>query len=247
MTTVLCTHSQVREDQSAPTTEEFLADLGRRTSAREWAVCAVNMVTLTGWWGIGCQRMRDLVYMLAYADYYSHTGRKRRLPVDVAALVPRYVEVIVDLATAHEHTRRTAADHEAEDLLGPLLTAPVAQIRAFAQQLSKALREDPRVPWMIWSMFERVLEPLIVKGSDGEVLVLKTGLATEIAELVEAGLDREELIVAMASALQWRTPERLEAVKKGLQAGKKPRLTGRESCLFLEVPAEDGTVEQIVL
>jgi hypothetical protein len=243
----VCTTTQVREDQSTPTLDEFLADLGARTSSREWALAAINVLTLGVWWGTSCQRIRDLVYLLAYADSYSHTGRKRRVVVDIDQLVPRYVEVIVELATAHEHTRRTAADHAAEDLLGPLLTAPVAQIRTFAQRLSTALREDPRVPWMIWSMFERVLEPLIVKGADGEVLKLKTELAAEIAELVEAGLDREELIVAMAGALQWRAPERLEAVKKGLQAGKKPRLTGRESCLFLEIETVDGTVEHVVL
>lgn len=247
MTVRICTTTQVRADLNAPTTEEFLADLGQRTSSREWAVSAVNLVTLAGWWSIGCQHMRDLACMLAYADHYSHTGRKRRTPVDIDALVPRYVEVIVDLATAHEHTRRSAADHAAEDLLGPLLTAPIAQIREFAQQLSKALREDTRVPWMIWSMFERVLEPLIVKGADGEVLQLKTALAAEIAELVEAGLDREELIVAMAGALQWRSPERLEAVKKGLQKGGKARLTGRESCLFLTVTDEAGVEEAVVL
>jgi hypothetical protein len=243
----VCTTTQVREDQSTPTLDEFLADLGARTSSREWALAAINVLTLGVWWGTSCQRIRDLVYLLAYADSYSHTGRKRRVVVDIDQLVPRYVEVIVELATAHEHTRRTAADHAAEDLLGPLLTAPVAQIRTFAQRLSTALREDPRVPWMIWSMFERVLEPLILKGADGEVLQLKTALAAEIAELVEAGLDREELIVAMAGALQWRAPERLEAVKKGLQAGRKPRLTGRESCLFLTITDEAGVEETVVL
>jgi hypothetical protein len=221
-----------------PEATEPLAPLAQRMSAREWMLCALDLMVQAAWWEVGCQKVRELYLVLAYADWHSHTGRKRRIPMNVDALVAQWVEVIVELATAHDHARRTAADHQTDDLLGPLLTAPIAQIRQFGQQLAAALKADPRVPFLIWSSFERVLEPLILKGPDGELLALKTQLAAEIATLVERGLDREELIVAIAGALQWRAPSRLEAVKAKLEQGEKPRIRGRESCLFLEAGDE---------
>ena len=56
---------------------------------------------------------------------------------------------------------------------------------------------------------------------------------------------KDQLPDAMIRALQWRSPEKLEQVKevvaKEKAAGRKTRLKGRESCLFLEA---GGTEEQ---
>jgi hypothetical protein len=59
-----------------------------------------------------------------------------------------------------------------------------------------------------------------------------------VADAVEKNLDRGQLVEAIAGALQWRSGERLEAVKQRLDAGEKPRIRGRESCLFLEAGEE---------
>lgn len=177
----------------------------------------------------------NLGHMLAYAHRVAHTGRTRRTPMDVDALVELWTTVLVDLATAHDHAARSAADERSDELLGPLLTAPIKQLREFAQKLAARLKEDERVPFLVWSTFERLIAPLILLGPEGKTVQLKTQLATEIAELVEKDLDRADLIAAMAAALQWRSPSALEKVKTELEKGARPRLKGGESCLFLHV------------
>jgi hypothetical protein len=206
-------------------------------SARETAVGALDMVLQLGWWEVGMKPMRNLALLLAYADE-RRDGMKRdsprRKPVNVDGLVEKWADVLVGLSTAHDHAARTAADHQTDELLGPLLTAPIAQIREFGQKLANRLEADERVPFLVWSSFRRVIEPLVLKGPDGELLRLKKELAGQIAELAEKGLDRGQLIAAIAGALQWRGEASLKAVKTSLESGSKPRITGRESCLFLE-------------
>jgi hypothetical protein len=206
-------------------------------SARETAVGALDMVLQLGWWEVGMKPMRNLALLLAGADE-RRDGMKRdsprRKPVNVDGLVEKWADVLVGLSTAHDHAARTAADHQTDELLGPLLTAPIAQIREFGQKLANRLEADERVPFLVWSSFRRVIEPLVLKGPDGELLRLKKELAGQIAELAEKGLDRGQLIAAIAGALQWRGEASLKAVKTSLESGSKPRITGRESCLFLE-------------
>ena len=54
----------------------------------------------------------------------------------------------------------------------------------------------------------------------------------------------EELVAAIAGALQWRHPAALERVKEGLAKGGRPRIKGRESCLFLEI---EGVPDALVV
>ena len=55
---------------------------------------------------------------------------------------------------------------------------------------------------------------------------------------------------SLVHALQWRSPEKLakvkDAVVKAQAAGEKPRLRGRESCLFLEVGGTEDEPEVCV-
>lgn len=211
---------------------EFLT----KVSARDLALGALDLTIMACWWEIGLEDFRRLAYLIRYADH--HPGRRKRRAMDIDKMVGLWTEVIVDLSTAHDHARRTAADERTDELLGPLLAAPVTQIREFAQKLATRLREDERVPFLVWSSYQRIIEPLILKGPDGPVIELKKRLATEIAEQVEQGLDRAELVAAIAGALQWRHLETLGRVKEKLEQGEKPRLKGRESCLFLEAGGE---------
>jgi len=217
-------------------------------SGREMALAAPDLLINLSVAYVGVEKVRTLGHVLVYAHTYAHTGRKRKIVVDVEKLVDLWVEVLVALSVAHDHADRSAADERTDDLLGPLLTCPVKQLREFAQTLAARLKADERVPFLVWSTFERLIAPLILLGPEGKTVALKTTLATEIAEMVEKDLNRGELIASMAAALQWRSPETLEKVKTGLRAGAKPRLRGGESCLFLHI-VEDGGAEvaQVVL
>ena len=48
-------------------------------------------------------------------------------------------------------------------------------------------------------------------------------------------IPREDWVNSMIGALQWRNPEKLEEIDAKLEAGHKPRVRGKESCLFMEV------------
>jgi hypothetical protein len=217
--------------------EARLAGIFGGWTVRDHVVGAVDTMVKVGWWHIGCKPIRTLALLLEYADQHPGRGSKR-VPMDNDAMVSKWVESIVGLSTGHSHAAHTAADHETDEMLLPMLSAPIAQIRTFAVKLGEALERDERVPFMVWSGYRRIVEPLILKSQDGEVLELKKQLASEIAEMTERGLDRAELVQAIAGALQWRNPNSLARVKGALEAGEKPKIKGRESCLFLEVGGE---------
>ncbi len=98
------------------------------------------------------------------------------------------------------------------------------------------LRNDKAVPYLVWKAFE-VWQMQMEKAPDEDIKELKTGLAQEIVALVEQDA-KDQLPEAMVRALMWRSPSKLEEVKQVVaeekQAGRKVRLKGRESCLFLE-------------
>ncbi len=174
----------------------------------------------------------NLRMLMAYA--VEHHSRRRRTPVDVPAIVAAWVPIIRGLGAAHSKEELDRCEFEMEKHMTPLLSAPVKQLREFYAGLVDALKADPQVPFFIWSMFDAYHQVIVKKASDAEVLQLKKDLAQEIADLVEADV-RPDIGKAIAAALQWRAPEQLEQVRSAVKAGAKPRLTGRESCLFLEV------------
>mgnify|MGYP001587490359 CR=1 FL=1 len=168
-----------------------------------------------------------------------HPSRGRRTPMDIDAMVGAWLPIIKGLATAHDKDTLDEAEFKIEQHLLPLMAAPVAQLRAFYATLCEALKADPVIPFFVWVTFEHWGEVILKAAPDGAVKALKTQLATEIADLVEADV-RPDLKAALVGALQWRPAEALEKIREGVKAGAKPRLVGKESCLFLQVG--DATV-----
>ena len=88
---------------------------------------------------------------------------------------------------------------------------------------------------LVWMGFEAWGESAIAGAPDDESIKrLKNKLAADIAELVEEDV-RDQIPKAIARALRWRDEERLTEIKEQLETGAKPKLVGRQSCLFLEV------------
>ncbi len=182
--------------------------------------------------------------------WYGHTrprsGRNRRIPVDVEALVEEWRKVVVGLATAHDKDAADRYEASVDKCLTPLLTAPIKQIREFGRRLMETLRNDPAVPFLVWRSYEIWFERIVATAPNEEIKELKTHLAKEVADLVEQDV-KGQLGEALVRALQWRTPKALEKVKAAVEkehaAGRPARLRGRESCLFLEVGGTENEPE----
>lgn len=192
-----------------------------------WTVVRLGQVA-----GFDLRKIDNLRSLLAYG--VEHYSRKRKVPVDIKAMVERWVPIIRGLATSHSKDELDRCEFEMDQHLTPLLSAPVRQIREFYAELTAALKADPAVPLFVWSAFEAWHEVVVKKAPDEGVIELKKQLAEEIARLVEADV-QPDIGKAIAGALQWRAPEALEKVRDAVKRGAKPRLSGRESCLFLEV------------
>ena len=213
-------------------------------NARVSAIVSLDLMVAV-WYRLTNRDIKNMAVLLVYCHDKVKAGGKvarRVYKVDVEKLVDDWVEVIVDLSTAHDHAVRTAADKKTSDLLSPILRAPIGQIRKFAELLGTRLKEDKRVPFLIWSCFETITKPIVEDRPAGAAIELRNEIATRIAEVAESRLDRSELVRAMADALQWRPAETLEKVEKEMEKGGRPRLQGRESCLFLQV----GDVEVVL-
>lgn len=216
-------------------------------SAREAMMFATDLC-ITIAWRFGSEWQTLLLDHLAISLLSDHRGaienRKhwRVRPMNVDEMVDRWHRTMRQLSTGHSHATFTEAEFSSDDLLLPILTAPIAQLREFAARLAAELEADEAVPFMVWSSFKEVVLPLILTRPEGEVLKLKSDLAREIAELTADDIPREDLISAIASALQWRSSGLLERLRDNAQAAKaagsgasRPRMTGRQSCLFLTV------------
>lgn len=154
--------------------------------------------------------------------------------MDVDKEVQNWLEIIVALGTAHTQAEADAADYRLDDILQPILAAPVSQLRDFYQKLIDAMKADPKVPYVIWRAFEMWRAEFLEKAPDQEALQLREDLASYIANAVEKDV-QPDIMEALANALKWRPKEELEAVKRSLDEGERPRVRGRQSCLFLEV------------
>jgi hypothetical protein len=158
--------------------------------------------------------------------------------MDIPTMVASWHRCVLALSTGHTKDDVDHADLAMDELLGPLLTAPVAQLRVFWRALEDSLKADERVPFFVWSMFAAYGQVVVAKASDQAVIELKIHLAREIAQLVEQEI-QPDLMEALAGALQWRDPETLTNIRDAVKAGAKPRVVGRQSCLFLTV-SHDG-------
>jgi len=181
------------------------------------------------------KRLTGLGVLLRYGMMVRRMTHKKVKPMDVDKLVKGWVEATVGMCTAHEKDDYDAHDARADELMGPILTAPIKQVREFYQKLRDALRNDPKVPMLVWMGFEAWGELMVGPAvDDKKILRLKNKLAREIAELVEMDV-QHQIPTAIARALRWRDEETLQEVKQVLESGAKPKLVGRQSCLFLEV------------
>jgi hypothetical protein len=180
------------------------------------------------------KRIKTLGVCLRYAIERGRMCGKRSYPVDVPDLVNKWIEAIAGMCLAHSKDEYDAQDAKADDLLGPILTAPIKQVREFYAALKMAMEKDKRVPFMVQMGFEVWGQFEVKDAPDEGIKRLKRKLAADIAELVEEPI-KDQIPGAIKRALMWRDAETLEAVKETLEKGVKPKLRGRESCLFLEM------------
>lgn len=186
-------------------------------------------------------RLRELGAMAWYAHVRAKDGHggnsKRRRIMDVEGMAARWHLAVVQLALAHDKDDADKVEASIKDCLLPILGAPVAQIRDFADRLLVSLKADPKVPYLVWRGYEQYVELIVRNAPDGGIKELKTEAARAIADMVEEDI-KPQLHEALVRALQWRSPEKLQEVAKVVSEekakGNKPRLRGRESCLFLE-------------
>jgi len=223
-----------------------VATLFEGWSAREMVMFTTDLCITVAWRHSGGwrEKLLDNLAISLVCDHRGAIERRKHWRVkrmDVDAMVERWHVTMRQLSTGHSHADFSDAEYSSDDLLLPILSAPIVQLREFAARLAQALEDDERVPFMVWSSFKEVVLPLILTRPEGKTLQLKTEIAREIAELTADDIPREDLITAIASALQWRSSDLLERLRANAQAAKadpavpRPRMTGRQSCLFLTI------------
>lgn len=182
----------------------------------------------------------DVIRMfLMYA--VEHPSRQKRIPVDVDEMVEKWIPIIRGLSTAHDKATVDRCEFDSEDHLLPLTSAPVKQLREFYAKLCDRLEADPTIPFFVWRSFRTWGDVILTKLPDGGVKKLRGDLAKKVADLVEQQI-QPDLHAALVGALQWRDAESLEKMVDAVQKGAKPRMRGRESCLFLEVETDGQTM-----
>ena len=187
---------------------------------------------------------QEWLHRLSFIAYaVEHPSRRKRTPMDVNQMVENWLPLIVKLATAHDVDERDSASSQLDEFLTPIIAAPVVQIREFYRELVQRMKADPGVPWAVWRLFEFWGTNVLDKIDKEEVIGLKTELAKRIAENSFAQIPREDWIQSMVGALQWRDPEKLKQLDAAVSAGAKPRVRGKESCLFLVVQVGEAETQ----
>lgn len=239
-------HTPLTEEAKRKSEEEFA-----RTGIRAWLMGAYEMGRYFYSNGIN-PRGRKTRSPVRWANEFGvmlwygleHCSRRKRTMIDVDALAAKWHTLIVGLAMAHDKDEADRFEAAVDECLTPLVKAPVKQLREFAAKVRDSLKADPKVPYLVWRAMESWIDKIVLPAPDDGIKELKTQLAAEIVEMVEDDAKRD-LPAAMVRALQWRSPEKLEEVKRVVaeekQAGRGVRLRGRESCLFLEC---GGTLEE---
>jgi hypothetical protein len=173
-------------------------------------------------------------------------SHRRRTLVDIKAMVEKWVPIIRGLATAHDKAEVDRCEFDSEELLLPLTAAPVKQLREFYALLVETLKADASIPFFVWRAFATWGEVILAGLPDGKVKELRLDLAKRVADLVEEDI-KPDLNEALVGALKWRGSEDLEAMATAVHGGAKPRMRGRESCLFLEVDKPTGGTLTVML
>lgn len=223
---------KIDETKQNPDTlgDSFAKDAG--SLAR--AVIDLREIATTGFYQhIVKQDIYKALSFLAYAC--EHPARRKRTSMNVEQMVETWLPLVKKLAIAHNVDDRDAASSALDEQLLPVLAAPVAEIRQFYRTLTQRLKDDTTVPWAVWKLFDFWGTNVLDKINKDEIIGLKKEIAGRIAEHSMEVIPREDWINSMIGALQWRSPEKLEQIEKKLEAGHKPKIKGRESCLFLVV------------
>lgn len=181
------------------------------------------------------EQLEGMTILIRYGQ--TNWSRRRRIPVDIKSLTQQWVDSIAVMCLAHDPKDHAQVEFQVDELLKPLLDAPVSQMKEFTLSLAAALEADERIPYMVWRPYCEMLRKAEKQASRERVIELKTGLAREVAEAVEKDI-QPQLIDALIGALQWRNPETLTKIKRAVESGEKPKLSGRQSCLLLEAGGE---------
>lgn len=179
------------------------------------------------------KRIEDLGIILRITLSGFFGRGKRKVPMDVQDLVSKWVDAIAGMCLAHDKNDYDKNDRKADELLTPLMAAPIAQIREFYHELLAKMKTDKRVPFLVWISYEAWGEAVIKNAPDEGIKRLKRKLANDITELVEGAVE-DQFPEAIKRALMWRDEETLKEVKAALDGGAKPKIVGRQSCLFLD-------------
>lgn len=197
---------------------------------------AVYVAEMAGHILIETHRIRDLGVSLMYETL--HPSRKRRQRVEnLDAFAEQWKGVLLALGTAHTKEQLDAADYHTEDLFKGVLSMPVEQVRKFFDLLLEKLKTDGRVPYYIWCCLEKWKEKAAGVAQDVEARVLQAELAGELAGLLEPALSAQ-LRQSLQESLKWKSADVLGRIKAAVEGGQEVRMTGRESCLFLEFGGE---------
>lgn len=183
------------------------------------------------------QTFRKINVLIDYAHYNPGHGRRKVPLVNIDEIVKKWVDTVYGITFSHSKDELDKWEFTINEMLTPILTAPIKEVREFYVRLVAGLKADERIPWVVWRMFEGFGSEILSKAKDEEVIELKAKLAMEIAKLAEEEI-KPQIAEAMANALMWRDPPALRRIKKALVKGEKPKLKGRESCLFMEVGNE---------
>lgn len=175
----------------------------------------------------------DFVSLLAFAC--EHPSRRKRVSMDVNKMVEIWLPLVVKLAVAHDIDEKDAASSALDEHLKPIVAAPVSEIREFYRKLTKRMKEDKSVPWAVWRLFEYWGENVLDKVEKEEVEGIKKEIALRIVERSFNEIPQQDWVDSMVGALQWRSPEKLAEIERSLDEGARPRVRGKESCLFLQV------------
>lgn len=187
----------------------------------------------------GFKKIETAEMMLYYACEV--TSGRRKTPVNIPEMIEKWKACIVVLCTAHDKAAIDQAEFGMDELLKPMLTAPVAQIREFYAGLLTALQADERIPFFVWSIFKNWGEYVLEKAyKDAPPRRLKRKLAERVAKLSMTKQTRTDMVQALVGALMWRSPEALKDIERDIKDGAKPRVKGRESCIFLVTEGKRG-------
>lgn len=170
-----------------------------------------------------------------------HPSRKKRISMNVDKMVELWAELIPKFSLGHDKNELDQAEGLLDDSFAPFLIAPIKELREFFGKLVERLKNDPKIPYIVWRTYEQWYEMVIKSAKDQEIKVLKEDLAKKIVALVDPERQevKQDIRDAMVDALMWRSEKQLENVKTALESGSgKPRVKGRQSCLYLQVHAE---------